>query len=70
MHTEFWKGIAAIGIRRFREKKPIEFGSETRIQNRKKVEEEWLRAPYADRESKRRRKARAIIKCSLMVELG
>jgi hypothetical protein len=25
MHTEFWKVIAAVGARRFGEKKPIEF---------------------------------------------
>jgi hypothetical protein len=50
MHTEFWKRIAAFGVRRFGEKKPIEFGSETQIQKRKKSEEEWLRAPYAERE--------------------
>jgi hypothetical protein len=70
MHTEFWKRIAAFGVRRFGEKKPIEFGSETQIQKRKKGEEEWLRAPYTERESKRRRKAQATIKYGLMVELG
>jgi hypothetical protein len=70
MDTEFWKGLAAFGVRRFGEKKPIEFGSETQIQKRKKGEEECLRAPYAERESKRRRKAQATIKYSLMVELG
>jgi hypothetical protein len=43
MHTEFWKGLAAFGVRRFGEKKPIEFGSETQIQKRKKGEEECLR---------------------------
>jgi hypothetical protein len=53
MHTEFWKRIAAFGVRRFGEKKPIEFGSETQIQKRKKSEEEWLRAPYAERERAR-----------------
>jgi hypothetical protein len=36
MHTESWKGIAAFGVRRLGEKKPIEFGSETQIKKRKK----------------------------------
>jgi hypothetical protein len=36
----------------------------------KKGEEEWLRAPYSDRESRRNRKAKATIKYSLMVEVG
>jgi hypothetical protein len=53
MHTELWKGISAFGVQRFGEKKPIEFGSETQIQKRKKIEEEWLRAPYAERERAR-----------------
>jgi hypothetical protein len=55
MHTEFWKGIATFGVRRLGEKKPIEFGSETQIQKQKKGEEEWLRAPYAERERERAR---------------
>jgi hypothetical protein len=70
MHTEFWKRVAAFGVWRFGEKKPIEFGSENQVQKRNKSEEEWMLAPYAERESKRRSKAQATIKYSLMVELG
>jgi hypothetical protein len=70
MHTEFWKGIAAFGVRRFGEKKLIKFWIWNSNPKRKKGEEEWLRAPYSERESKRRRKAQATIKYSLMVELG
>jgi hypothetical protein len=40
------------------------------VQKRKKGEEEWLRAPYVERESKRSIKAQATIKDRLMVELG
>jgi hypothetical protein len=56
MHTEFLKGIAAIGVRRLGEKKPTEFGSETQIQKRTKVKKSGCEVPMR-RESKRRRKA-------------
>jgi hypothetical protein len=70
MHTEFWKGIEAFGVWRFGEKRPIELGSETQIQKRKKGKEECMQAPYAERQRNRRRKAQAKIKYSLMVDLG
>jgi hypothetical protein len=36
MHTEFWKGIAAFGVRRFGEKKPKSFRSEIHSKKLKK----------------------------------
>jgi hypothetical protein len=45
MHTEFWKGIAAFGVGRFGEKKLINFGSETQIQNERKVNKSGCELP-------------------------
>jgi hypothetical protein len=61
--SSFWSSAA-------RRKEADRVGFENQIQKRKKGDEEWLRAPYAERESKRRREAQATIKYSLMVELG
>jgi hypothetical protein len=61
--SNFWSSAA-------QRKEADRVGFENQIQKRKKVEEEWLRDPYAERNSKRRREAQATIKHSLMVELG
>jgi hypothetical protein len=64
-NSSFWSSAV-------RRKEADRVGFETQIQKPKKGEEEWLRAPYAEREreSKRRKIAQTTIKYSLMVELG
>jgi hypothetical protein len=45
MRTGFWEVIAAFGVWQFGEKKPIKFGSETQIQNERKVKKSGCGLP-------------------------
>jgi hypothetical protein len=45
MHTEFWKGIAAFGVRRFGEKKPIELDLKLKSKNERKVKKSVCELP-------------------------
>jgi hypothetical protein len=48
MHTEFGKGKAAFGVWQLAEEKLIELDLKIKSKKRKKGDEEWLRAPYAE----------------------